>query len=78
MTIYPNPTSTHATIALSGITGEVSLQIVDLGGRVVYKEQVTCQEDCTKRLDVSGLAPGAYFVNIVGPDAKNVQRLIVK
>ena len=78
VTIYPNPTSTHATIALSGITGEVSLQIVDLGGRVVYKEQVTCQEDCTKRLDVSGLAPGAYFVHIVGPDAKNVLRLIVK
>jgi hypothetical protein len=56
----------------------ILINSTDLGGRVVYKEQVTCQEDCTKRLDVSGLAPGAYFVHIVGPDAKNVQRLIVK
>ena len=78
VTIYPNPTSTHTTIALNGITGKVSLQIVDLGGRIVFSEQVTCQEDCTKRLDVSGLAPGAYFVHIAGPDVNNVQRLIVK
>ncbi len=76
--IYPNPTSSNTTITLSGVNGEVNIAIVDLNGRTVRSEAMSCEGDCAHQLEVSGLASGAYYVRISGEGVNTVKKLIVK
>lgn len=76
--IYPNPATDVATIALSGISGSVSLKVVDLNGRTVAVRAFECDGGCMTAVDVEGLVPGAYFVQVVSNDAVIVKKLIVR
>ena len=78
LSIYPNPTSDATTIALSGVNGEVTIVIVDMNGRTVATESMSCEGDCTKRMEVSGLAQGAYFIRVNGEGINMVRKLVVK
>ena len=78
LSIYPNPTTSATTIALSGVNGEVTITIVDMNGRVVMSDSMSCEGDCTKTMEVSGLAQGAYFVRISGESTNMVKKLVVK
>lgn len=76
--IYPNPTSEQVTIAISGVVGEVEIAVVDLSGRMVMKDSLSCDGDCAKKVEVAGLSQGAYFVRISGENVNMVKKLIVK
>lgn len=78
LTIYPNPASGNTTIKLSGVNGEVTISIVDMNGRVVKSESMGCESDCAKRIEVNGLAQGAYFVRVSGENINMVKKLVVK
>ena len=78
VTLYPNPTRNATTIAISGVNGEVEITIVDLSGRVVMTDSMSCTGDCAKKLEVSGLSQGAYFVRLSGENVNMVKKLIVK
>ncbi len=78
LSIYPNPANDVTTIAVSGVNGEVSITIVDMNGRVVASDSMSCEGDCTKSVEVSGLAQGAYFVRVNGENLSIVRKLIVK
>ena len=78
ISIYPNPTSSSTTIALSGVSGEVAITIVDMNGRVVKSDSMSCEGDCVKTMEVSGLAQGAYFVRVNGENVNMVKKLVVK
>lgn len=78
LSIYPNPTSDATTIAVSGASGEVRIAIVDMNGRTVKSEVMSCDGDCTKRLEVSGLAQGTYFVRVNGEGVDQVKKLVIK
>ena len=78
VTLYPNPASQSTTVTLSGVSGEVTITIVDMNGRTVRTEQMSCEGDCVKTMEVSGLAQGAYFVRVNGDNVNMVKKLVVK
>ena len=49
-----------------------------MNGRTVASETMSCNGDCTKRMEVSSLAQGAYFVRVKGDNLNMVKKLIVK
>ena len=77
-TIFPNPTSYATTINVSGINGQVKIEVIDMNGHTVTSETLECASDCTKTLHVDHLAQGAYFVRITGQQFNMVKKLIVK
>ena len=77
-TIYPNPATDATTITVAGVEGRISISVVDVNGRTVANETLNCAADCEKKMDVSGLGQGAYFVHIVGDNVNSVRKLIVK
>ena len=77
-TIHPNPATHATTITVSGVEGKITISVVDMNGRVVSKETLSCAADCEKALDVAGLSEGAYFVHIVGDNVNSVRKLIVR
>ena len=78
-TLFPNPSSDYSTIYLSGISGSVSLSVVDINGRLVASKHFVCDGSCATNLDVKGFAPGTYFVYATTLDGNNtVRKLLVK
>ena len=75
LTLYPNPASTSVTVTVSGMDGEVTVEIVDLNGRASGKWTV---ESGKVELDLSGMAQGAYFVRVTGERQTVVRKLIVR
>ena len=78
VSIYPNPASNSTTITLNGVNGEVTIAVVDMNGRTVMSQTLTCEGDCSKKLEVKDLAQGAYFVRISGENVNTVRKLVVK
>ena len=78
VSIYPNPANGSTTISLSGVDGLVNIEIVDMNGRTVLTDAMECQGDCEKKLTVSNLAQGAYFVRIYSDEVNTVKKLIVR
>ena len=76
LTIYPNPARESATIMLSGVSGEVTVTVVDMNGRTVGQYSTSSTDRLT--LDLSGYAQGAYFVRVSGEGVNMVKKLIVK
>lgn len=76
--IYPNPTSTEATISVAGVNGKVQIVVVDMNGRTMSEETLQCDADCQKQLTVSGLAQGTYFIRIISNEVSLVRKLVVR
>jgi hypothetical protein len=75
LSVSPNPASTMVSVSAAGIEGNVTVQIVDMNGRVMMQQQGAAQNF---RFDVSNLAQGAYFVRMTGENVNAVRKLIVK
>ncbi|MBQ9586751.1 MAG: T9SS type A sorting domain-containing protein, partial [Bacteroidales bacterium] len=65
-----------ATIMLNGVSGEVTVTVVDMNGRTVGQYSTSSTDRLT--LDLSGYARGAYFVRVSGEGVNMVKKLIVK
>jgi len=64
VSLYPNPSQETATLDLSGLAaGSYQVQVVDLAGRVLRKQQL---EATAAPLDLEGLPQGAYIVLVQG------------
>ena len=76
--IFPNPATDETTISVSGVNGQVTIAVVDMNGRTISSETLDCSADCVKKMNVSGLTQGAYFVRIYGENVNSVKKLIVR
>ncbi|MBR6418256.1 MAG: T9SS type A sorting domain-containing protein, partial [Bacteroidales bacterium] len=76
--IYPNPTINATTSTLKGVSGEVTVTVVDMNGRVVKSETMWCNDDCTLLIDVKNLALGDYLIRFSCENLSIVRKLIVK
>lgn len=63
--MYPNPASD--AITLGGISGKVSVQIVNaLGQEVMRIHKIILDADQTFTVDITGLQSGYYTINLIG------------
>jgi hypothetical protein len=69
--IYPNPAHDIANLQInSHVSGTAVMKIHSLRGNVVREQEITLQEGLTTiQVNVSGLASGVYFVNIIAGNA---------
>ncbi|MBO4489513.1 MAG: T9SS type A sorting domain-containing protein [Bacteroidales bacterium] len=80
LTIYPNPTSNEVNAEIEGLTGETTIQIVNLTGSVLASEKVNIPASAkyTYRSSAANLAPGIYFMYIINDNATLSKKLVVK
>lgn len=74
--IFPNPSSTQLNIRVSGMAGDVWMQIVDMNGKQVRVERISLQNGTVTR-DISGLPGGVYMLRLVN-DKGSVKKKFVK
>ena len=76
VTVFPNPAIEQINIHLSGFgSQEVSIQLYDCTGRMVYSALVT---DGTVRIPTQGLSAGIYTVLVNGDERQKVSRVVVR
>jgi len=74
--IYPNPSNGIFNITSLKNIENASISIVDVNGRIVYKETKTIQG--TSSIDLSNLKTGIYIINIKGDNFSKTEKLIKK
>ncbi|MBK9420163.1 MAG: T9SS type A sorting domain-containing protein [Flavobacteriales bacterium] len=77
--LYPNPNDGNFSVVLPKATGKMSVEVVDVTGRVVFAttQQATGNEPLL--LELAGkLAKGGYLLRITTADAQFADRMIVR
>jgi poly(3-hydroxybutyrate) depolymerase len=84
MTLYPNPAESGEKVMMMQDDGapffeEVRrIEIVSLTGQTVRAQQVRCADCASLEMDVSGLSPGVYVVNVITSGDCVVKRLLIR
>ena len=69
---YPNPAKNSVTLDFSAKqNGKYIFELSELNGRtLLHKEMNALKGSNNTRIDVSGLARGIYFINVISPGKK--------
>ena len=74
--LFPIPADDVLMVALNGCTGVVRGEVIDLSGHVVKSQHL--MDARTNSFDLSGVAPGQYFLLVYGSTGKPLMRKFVK
>jgi len=74
--VFPNPFTEKVTIELSHFTGDGSLMIRDLSGRLLLFQQIPGSHGQSVSLGLAELADGLYFLEIMGSKRISVIKII--
>ena len=74
LNVYPNPSTGIYTLSFSGVNANTNLEVVNLQGKVVYKEQISAVDFHT--VDLSAYASGVYYLRATSEGKTNVLKLI--
>jgi len=72
-TVSPNPANDFVNISIQNSNDEVTLKIIDVLGNEILSERLRN----TKKIDVSNLKSGIYFVTIASTDKKVLSRKMI-
>lgn len=73
--VYPNPTNGDLNIRINNYTGKVTIQVIDINGRIVNEYR---NEDFNveKSLNLNTLQTGVYILKVAGDSLNFTQRII--
>jgi hypothetical protein len=79
MQIYPNPSKGKITLELNASAQDVTFQLtlMNAGGDILEKREVTVTGNKTEELDFSTYAPGIYIMNLMNDTHYGVQKLVI-
>ncbi|MDD4645493.1 MAG: T9SS type A sorting domain-containing protein [Bacteroidales bacterium] len=74
--IFPNPTNGRFAAEIS-LTGQVQFTVMDLSGRLIISESISCGQGTTlKQCDISNEPKGVYLIKVVSGTATRVARVV--
>ncbi len=77
--IYPNPVEAGLTnISFEDAKGNVSIEIVDVTGKVVYEEMISSKTTRMVNLNTSKWSKGTYLVHVKSQNVNESHRLVVR
>ncbi|MDQ3049127.1 MAG: T9SS type A sorting domain-containing protein [Bacteroidota bacterium] len=75
---YPNPGSGILNYSISGLDGNVKMDILDLSGRNVYTTEFQNNAaTMSGSLDITNLSEGIYFVRIENKSSKLLEKIVI-
>lgn len=77
--IYPNPNTGKFTVKFSTQEKDISMKVRDMHGNLVYKdESVSCDKNCISTINMEGIYPGIYFLQIITPKGISTTKVMLK
>ncbi|MGB5417390.1 reprolysin-like metallopeptidase [Algibacter sp.] len=77
--VYPNPNTGTFTIKLStAISGKLDVQVVDLRGRIIYKNLYNKGGDFEETINLKNVQSGMYILNVTDGLRRSTKKIIVE
>ncbi len=76
ISVYPNPTDANLTIDFDNREAH-SLALYDISGRIIFSRTISLVDEQKLRLDLSGQAPGIYFLKLITAQETVIEKVIV-
>ncbi len=78
--VFPNPATDncYVTFKMEG-AAQVGIELTDISGRAVknFGKEMSLPGNNSRLLDLSGIAPGSYMINIISGDFKVSRKIVV-
>ncbi len=75
MTVYPNPASERAIVAVSGVESGAKIVVSDMQGRIILSDDMTSE---TYELSVANMTSGVYYIRVIDGASIHTHKLIVE
>ena len=78
--LFPNPANTSTFLSLSHLNAvNLLIRVLDQKGSEIIRKEITTNNinSSPLKLDLTGINPGFYFVNILGKEINMVKKLII-
>lgn len=76
LNLAPNPATSTVKLNITGVTGTVNCNIIDMSGRVIYNANINAEGQNT--INVSNFPAGAYFVRVTNDTFSKIEKLIIR
>lgn len=75
--VYPNPSTdvVYVDLKLNATSKQVTFQVTDLTGRVVYNEKATNVTNLKKAINVASLNSGNYILQVISDSGKYTEKI---
>jgi hypothetical protein len=79
ISIFPNPSSGDVTVMFSGFNGKVSLEILDLQGKILDREDYFVEHEKYKiEKALNGFSPGIVIFKFVNNNTTIIKKVVIK
>ncbi len=75
--VFPNPTDNILNVEFRETLNNVTFEVISVDGKVLSEKSID-QTNNVQTIDVSGLIPGIYMLNITSDQGKVLQKFIVE
>jgi len=77
--VYPNPTRDRFTVVVSfDVPTDLSLELVNLRGQVVYRNEIPAAYSIREEVDISELAKGIYFLKANNGKELQIRKVVIE
>ena len=77
--VYPNPANAKFQIIFSpSMADKLQLKITDLKGKTIYSENIYCNGEFKKEIDLGKNAKGIYFIDILCGNERRTRKIILE
>ena len=77
VSVYPNPTNDYFYLSISGISGNISMKISDINGKILQSEDFELNDNGIKKISAASFSKGVYFIHLQNNNGTQTQKLIV-
>jgi len=79
LSVYPNPTSGRFNVSISNAEAtDMTLELVNISGQVVYRNQVKAAYSYNEEIDASQFAKGVYYLKVNNGKEVKVEKVVVE
>lgn len=77
--VHPNPSNGEMNIMISELSGASVVEVMDMNGRVLHRENRTLAEGRSHPFNLAGrVAPGSYILRVLTAEGSNEQRFVIR
>lgn len=76
--VYPNPNKGDFSVQFSNSTGDVTVSVHDMRGRLVYENQFGGGDSFNQNITLNDAQTGVYLLSVTDGNRKEVKRVIVE
>ena len=77
LALYPNPTTSNATLSVEGVNEEAMVVVTDIQGRTIQSNKLA-QGQTVINISIENLSSGVYYVRVITSNATRTEKLIKK